>query len=41
MKDALVEAKGKAIDAVGTSDSKGFFTHCGYGSLEQQSWKTL
>ena len=29
-------ARGKALDAVGTSDSNGFFTHCGYGGIEQQ-----
>jgi transposase len=35
-KEALVEAIGKALDAVGASDARGFFTHCGYGGLEQQ-----
>jgi transposase len=35
-KEALVEAISKALDAVGASDARGFFTHCGYGGLEQQ-----
>jgi hypothetical protein len=34
-KEALVEAIGKALDAVGTWDARDFFTHCGYGKLEQ------
>ena len=40
-KEALVEAIGKALDAVGASDARGFFTHCGYGGLKQQLQKTL
>ncbi len=35
-KEALVEAIGEALDVVGTQDVRGFFTHCGYGGLEQQ-----
>ena len=35
-KGALVEAIGKALDMVDASDARGFFTHCGYGGLEQQ-----
>lgn len=35
-KEALVEAIAKALDAVGAWDARGFFTHCGYGGLEQQ-----
>jgi transposase len=35
-KEALVEAIGKALDAVGAWDARGFFTHCDYGGLEQQ-----
>jgi transposase len=35
-KEALVEAIGKALDAVGAWDARGFFTHCGYGGLKQQ-----
>jgi len=40
-KEALVEAIGKALDVVGASDARGFFTHCGYCGLEQQLQKTL
>jgi transposase len=32
---ALVEAMGKALDAVTTQDARGFFEHCGYRSLGQ------
>jgi transposase len=32
---ALVEATGKALDAVTTQDARGFFEHCGYRSLGQ------
>jgi transposase len=35
-KEVLVEAIGKALDAVDAQDARGFFTHCGYGELEQQ-----
>ena len=35
-KEALVEAIGKALDAVGAWDASDFFTHYGYGRLEQQ-----
>ena len=35
-KEALVEAIGKALDVVVASDARGFFTHHGYGGLEQQ-----
>jgi transposase len=35
-KEALVEAIGKALDAAGVWDVRGFFTHCGYGGPEQQ-----
>jgi hypothetical protein len=34
-KEALVEATGKALDAVGAKDASGFFTLCGYHTLEQ------
>jgi hypothetical protein len=40
-KEALVEAIGKALDAVSARDARGFFTHCGYGELEQQLSKML
>ena len=32
---ALVEAIGKALDAVSTRDARAFFEHCGYRSLGQ------
>jgi transposase len=35
-KEALVEAIGKALDAVGARDARGFFTLCGYYGLKQQ-----
>jgi transposase len=34
-KEELVEAIGKALDMVSARDARGFFTHCGYGGLEQ------
>jgi transposase len=34
-KKALVEAMGKALDAVSAQDAKGFFAHCGYCGPEQ------
>jgi transposase len=40
-RETLVEAMGRALDAVGASDARGFFTHCGYGGLKQQLQKTL
>lgn len=36
-KEALVESIGKALDAVGAQDARGFFTRCGYYGLEHQS----
>jgi transposase len=38
-KEALVEGIGKTLDAVGAQDARGFFTHCGYGELEQTTMK--
>jgi transposase len=38
-KEALVEAIGKALDVVNARDTRSFFTHCGYGGLEQQPRK--
>ncbi len=35
-KEALVEAIGKALGAVGARDARGFFTRCGYYGLKQQ-----
>jgi transposase len=32
---ALVEAMGKALDAVTAQDARGFFEHCGYRALGQ------
>jgi hypothetical protein len=29
-REALVEAMGKALDAVTAQDPRGFFAHCGY-----------
>ncbi len=40
-KEALVEAIGKALDVVSILDARDFFTHCGYGGLEQQPSKML
>ncbi len=34
-REALVEAMGKAFDAVTTQDAKGYFEHCGYRGLGQ------
>ena len=34
-REALVEAMGKALDAVTAQDARGFFEHCGYRSLGQ------
>ena len=35
-REALVEAMGKALEAVSTNDVQGFFAHCGYRTLVQQ-----
>jgi len=35
-RDALLEATGKALNAVSAKDAKSFFTHCGYREVEQQ-----
>ncbi len=32
--DALFEATAQALDAVGASDARGYFEHCGYGPLQ-------
>jgi transposase len=34
-REALVEAMGKALDAVTARDARGFFEHCGYRALGQ------
>jgi len=35
-REVLVEAIGKALDAVRAKDAIGFFTHCGYHGVKQQ-----
>jgi hypothetical protein len=40
-KEALVEAVGKALDAVRAGDAIVFLTPCGYGRLERRPRKTL
>jgi len=34
-REALVEAMGRALDAVTAEDVRGFFGHCGYGPVDQ------
>jgi len=34
-REALIEAIGKALDAITSPDAKGFFEHCGYRSPGQ------
>jgi transposase len=34
-REALVEAMGKALDAVTVGDARGFFEHCGYRAMAQ------
>ena len=34
-REALIEAKGRALDAVSARDARGFFGHCGYRSVSQ------
>jgi transposase len=34
-REALIEAMGKALEAVTAKDAKGFFEHCGYYALGQ------
>ena len=34
-REALVEAMGRALDAVTVQDARGFFGHCGYRSMGQ------
>ena len=34
-RQALLEAMGKALDALSTQDAKGFFEHCGYRASGQ------
>jgi hypothetical protein len=35
-KEALVEAMGRALEAVSVEDVRGFFAHCGYRTPAQQ-----
>ena len=35
-KEALIEAMGRALEAVSAQDVLGFFAHCGYRTLAQQ-----
>jgi len=34
-REALIEAMGRALDAITCRDARGFFEHCGYRSLGQ------
>ena len=34
-REALIEAMGRALDAVSARDARGFFGHCGYRSVSQ------
>jgi transposase len=34
-REALIEAMGRALEAVTTQDARGFFSHCGYHSMGQ------
>jgi transposase len=35
-REVLVEAMGRAMDAVSAEDARGFFVHCGYRTPAQQ-----
>jgi transposase len=34
-REALIEAMGLALSAVSARDARGFFSHCGYSSMDQ------
>ena len=34
-REALVEVMGRALDAVTANDARGFFSHCGYRTVDQ------
>jgi transposase len=34
-REALIEAMGRALDAVTSGDAQGFFSHCGYRPMDQ------
>ena len=36
--EALIEAMGRALDAVTARDARGFFEHCGYRTPAQLLW---
>ncbi len=36
--EALIEAMGRALDAVTAEDARGFFGHCGYRRVGQLLW---
>jgi len=40
-REALIEAMGRALDAVTARDARGFFGHCGYRAMDQLLWQTL
>jgi transposase len=40
-RQALVEAMGRALDAITVGDARGFFGHCGYRASVQSLWQTL
>ena len=40
-REALIEAMGRALDAVTNRDARGFFEHCGYRSTAQSLWQPL
>jgi transposase len=40
-REALVEALGRALSAISTRDTQGFFEHCGYRQPAQLLWNPL
>ena len=34
-REALIEAMGRALDAVTSGDARGLFSHCGYRPMDQ------
>ena len=40
-REALVEAMGRALDAITVADARGFFGHCGYRASVQSLRQTL
>ncbi len=37
-RETLVEAVGRALDAVTAREARGFFEHCGYRTSDQLLW---